>query len=355
MPFITDVITPAELTGFVREEVTGQLPFAGVFPPREIPDILFELENVDLRGTNEVARYRSWDTVPPIGKRPGIQVIGGQIPPLGFGYRLNEEDIGRMGRLRQGVAERTDNRVVDILFNDARRAANAVQNRVTLAHAQLLSTGRVVLEELGNPANPSVNAVRAVFDVPANQLNVVPSVVWSNRANAKPADDFIAWEAIYADNNGDVYPDEWWISRAVMLDLRLNESLRNAYPFTAAIGIPARLDEAGVGQVLTDYGVQGRIRVIDVRRPPLAGGGRQAVLDARLVVGVRAGIGATLYGIPPVVNLMSGNATIELRDAPGIVAYSLESVEDGPQVITRAEAVSLPVLTDPAGLFVATV
>ena len=358
MAFITDVVTPAELTGFVREDVTGGLPFAGLFPPLEVPDIMYEISQVDLRGTNEVARYRSWDTVPPIGKRPGIQIVGGEIPPLGFGYRLNEEDIGRMGRIRQGVADRTDNRVVDVLFNDARRAANAVQNRLTLAHAQLLTSGSFRIEELGNVA--AATGIQATFAVPADQLNEVPSgAAWSDRTNSVPADDLIAWEAIGLANqggDGDAAPfDEWWISPAVMLDLRLNVGLRGANPFSAAVGIPARLDEASVAQTLRDYGVKGTLRVVDVKRPPLAGGAATSVIGARVVLGVKAGMGQTLYGVPPVVNIMTGNAQIDLRDAPGIVAYSFDGLEQGVFVITRAEAVAMPVLTDPAGLFIAAV
>jgi hypothetical protein len=359
MAFITDVVTPAELTGFVREEVTGGLPFAALFPPREVDDIMYEISQVDLRGTNDVARYRSWDTVPPIGKRPGIQIVGGEIPPLGYAYRLNEQDIGRLGRLRQGVAERSDQRVVDVLFNDARRAANAVQNRLTLAHAELLSTGSFQIAELGNVA--ANQGIQATFEVPTDQLGPVsPSGAdWSDRANAVPADDFIAWEAIGdanqgGDGNGAPF-DEWWISPSVMLDLRLNETLRGANPFSAAIGIPARLDEASVATTLADYGVRGRLRVVDIKRPPLAGGSASSVLDDRLVVGVKAGMGQTLYGVPPVVNIMTGNAQIDLRDAPGIVAYSFDGIEQGVFVITRAEAVSMPVLTDPAGLFIASV
>jgi hypothetical protein len=343
-------VTPAELTGYVREEVTGGLPFDGLFPEQEVDDITYELENVDLTGFNEVARYRTWDTVPPIGRRPGIALIGGEIPPLGFGYRLNELDLGRLGRVRQGIAERTDQRVVDTIYNDARRAANAVQNRITLTHGQLLSTGSVILSELGNVA--ANQGVQATFAVPGAQLGVVPAVLWSDRTNAVPADNLLAWEEIYADNNGDLFPDEWWISRTVALDLRLNAQLRSAAP---DVRVPSRLTDSEVGGILEEYGVQGRIRIVDIRRPPLAGGGRQPVLPAGAVIAVRAGMGATLFGPPPIVNVMDGNAQIALRDAPGLVAYAWDEIRPSPAAFTFCEGVALPVLTDPNALFVANV
>ena len=350
MGYITDVVTPAELTGFVREEVTGGLPFGELFPEQAVDDIVYELENVDLTGFNEVARYRTWDTVPPIGRRPGIALIGGEIPPLGFGYRLNESDLGRLGRVRQGIAERTDQRVVDTIYNDARRAANAVQNRITLTHGQLLSTGSVILSELGNVA--ANQGVQATFAIPANQLNVVPSVLWSVRATSTPADNLVDWETIYSDNNGGLYPDEWWISRAAMLDLRLSAQLRDAQN---DVRVPSRITDAEVATTLEEFGVQGRIRVVDIRRPPLAGGGRQPVLPVRTVIGVRAGMGATLFGVPPIVNVMEGNARIDLRDAPGLVAYAFDEIRPSPAAFTFCEGVAIPVLTDPAGLFIAQV
>ena len=354
--FITDVVDPQRLTGYVREEVTGGLPFEGIFPTLPVDDIMYELENVDLTGTAEVARYRSWDTVPPIGKRPGIALIGGEIPPLGWAYRLNEEDFGRLGKIRAGVAERTDQRVVDSIYNDALRAAQAIQNRITLAHGQLLQTGTFKLEELGNVE--AANALIATFDVPGTHLNVVPATVaWTDHADSVPITDLLAWEAEYMANNNDAVPDAWLISKAILADLVVNAQILAAVPYaTGATGglAPTLVDQAAVGRALTLAGVQAPLRVVDVKRPPLAGGGRVAVLGARKVIGVKAGMGKTLYGVPPVTSLLTGNARIERSDAPGIVAYSTSEIRP-PQVITTAEAVSAPVLTDPAGLFVATV
>ena len=357
--FITDLASPAELTGFVREEATGGLPFAEFFPTQEVPDIMYELENVDLAGTNEVARYRSWDTVPPIGRRPGISIIGGEIPPLGWAYRLNEQDIGRMGRIRAGVGEASDQRVVDVLFNDARRATNAVQNRVTIAHADVLTTGTFKLTELGN-VDPATG-LAATFNVPATQLNVVPGVLWSDRTNSLPADNLLAWEEIYAANNGDAPPDAWFITKAVANDLIFNAQLRSQFPFSTGtgVGVPARIDQAAVQSVFTAMGVQAPIRVIDVRRPALTGGARAKMIPDRFVIGAKAGMGKTLYGIAPIVSMLAADpqTRIEASDAPGIVAYAMESfgATQAPQVTTRAEGVVAPVLTDPNGLFVAQV
>src|SRR5436190_13067772 len=115
--YITDVVDPVELTGYVRELVDGDLPFRALFPPLPTDDIEYELTNVDVSTSGEVARYRAWDTPAKIGKRPGLSVIKGEIPPLAWGYRLNEKDLTRFERLRQGIAEQSDQSLVNVIFD----------------------------------------------------------------------------------------------------------------------------------------------------------------------------------------------------------------------------------------------
>ncbi len=360
--FITDIlgITPPELTGYVREQVTGGLVFEGLFPSTPVDDILYELEAIDLTGMHEVARYRSWDTVPPIGKRPGVTLVGGEIPPLAWSYRLNEEDIARLGRLRAALAARTDQRVVDTIFNDALRASWAIQNRVTLAQAELLQTGTFTLTELGQPLTG--NALSATFAVPGSQMNVAPGTgLWSDHTNSTPITDLVEWEYEYSLNNNDMFPDAWLISRAVMLDLVQNTQVLKTVPYaTQSKGglatTPVYVDMQAVTQAFTMAGVQGEIRMVNTKRPPLAGGARTLLLDARKVIGVRAGMGKTLYGTAPVLTMLGSttNSRIEREDAPGIVAYGLQEVRP-PSILTTAEAVAMPVLSNPFALFVAAV
>lgn len=358
--FITDIlgITPPELTGYVREFVTGGLVFEGLFPSTPVEDILYEMEAIDLTGMHEVARYRSWDTVPPIGKRPGVQLIGGELPPLAWSYRLNEEDIARFGRLRAAIAARTDQRVVDTIFNDALRASWAVQNRITLAQAELLQTGSLTLTELGQPLTG--NAVQATFAVPSGQMNVAPAAaLWSDHTNAKPINDLIEWEYQYSLNNNDMFPEAWLVSRKVMLDLVQNTQILSTVPYASGgreSAVPTYVNDAAVSQAFQMAGVQGEIRVVNTKRPPLAGGARTLLIDETKVIGVRAGMGKTLYGPPPVLAMLNAKSDgyIERQDQPGIVAYGLQEIRP-PQVITTAEGVAMPVLSNPFALFVAVV
>lgn len=351
--YITDIAPPAELTGYVRELVDGDLPFAALFPPRTVEDIEYELTNGDLRAAGEVARYRSWDTPAEIGRRPAIATIRGEIPPLAWGYRLNEKEYLQLERVRAGVGDRTDARIVDTIFNDAERAAHAVQNRITLAHGELLQTGVVSLTELGDPV--AGNELLAQFAVPANQLGQTPAGAdWTDHANSVPVTDLKGWETIHRANNGGQNPAAWGVSSEVMADLALNAQIRTLAGGTSGV-TPGIIGDEQVRQVLRAAGVNAPIVVMfDVERPTMSSGTPARVVNARAVIGMSPGMGATPYGTPPASLTLARMGELRMTETPGIVAYATFGI-DPAHAKTTAEGLALPILTDPNKLFVAEV
>lgn len=351
--FITDVIPPDVLTGYVREALDdGDLPLGGLFPPVLLEDVDYVLTNTQ-RIVGQVARYRSWDTAIPIGKRPGVSTITGEIPPLGYGFRLNEKDILQFPKIRNGIRDQFSTEVEDRIFNDALNAAHAIQNRITLAQAELLTTGTVKLAEIGDPVSGS--EVKATFDVPANQLAVAPAFVWTNHAAALPITDLLAWETIFRAANGGLNPDAWFMSSARMGDLVLSAQIK-----LLASGVPGQaatmITADHVRQVISAMGVTGQLIVWDDERPTFANDGTSArIIPADKVIGVRSGaVGSTFYGICPDAAMLAGNGELQLTDAPGIIAFQERKLAPA-EVKTTAEALALPVLRDPAALFVADV
>lgn len=346
--YITDVIDIPELTGFVREQVDGDLPFAPFFPPQPVEDIEYELTQVpSIAG--QVAKYRSWDAVPPLGTRPGVTIIGGEIPPLGLSLRLNEQDIIRFNKVKAKIADKTDQRVSDKIFADAENLGHAVQNRITLGHGEALTVGKVSFTELGDPV--STNELVANFGVPGDHL-VTAGIPWSTVATAVPVTNMLAYEAKYrADNNGQ-NPDGWLISSEAMGDLVLNAQIK-AYAYGSGAG--TQLVNADVVRaVMAAAGVQAPFIVSDVQRPALDGSGTARVLGARKVCAVKAGMGTTLYGVTANAANLVGNGTLEWADAPGVIAF-VESKLRPASIITTAEAVAVPVVRDPMAVFCATV
>lgn len=346
--YITDVVSVPELIGYVREQTDGDLPFESVFPVEDVEDIEYELTQVDAI-VGQVAKYRSWDSVPPLGTRPGVAIIGGEILPLGLSLRLNERDIVKFNKLKAGVAEKFDARVADRIFNDAANTGHAVQNRITLAHGEALTTGKVTLTELGEPVTG--NAVVADFNVPGGHF-VTAGTLWSDTSSSVPVTNLLAWEATYRTANGGRNPEGWLISSTVMGNLTLNAQIRNLAQGNGVT--PGLVNADTVRAVISAMGVQAPLLVSDVERPALDGSGSARVIGARKVVAIRSGLGSTLYGVSPNASNLAGNGTIEFSDAPGIIAFVERSIRPA-AVMTTAEAVSLPVIKDPKAVFCATV
>lgn len=352
--YITDVIDPVALTGYVRQLVDGDLPFSSLFPPIRTDDIEYELTNVDLTAAGEVARYRAWDTPAPIGKRPGFNMIRGELVPIAWGYRLNEKEMKQLNKLRLALGAASDQTVVRTILGDAERAGRAVQNRLTLAHGSLLTTGIVDFADLGSPETG--NSLKADFAVPANQLAVTPAgAAWTDHAASVPLTDLKAWEVIYRANNGGRNPDAWGISSEIAADIVQNAQIKSIASGTSGV-TPGIVSLATVNQVLTLSGVNAPLLVMfDVERPSLTSGTPSRVVNNRKVIGVRAGMGSTIYTEPPAQDglVLSGARQMATME-PGIIAYQVGSI-DPSWAKTTAEGLAVPVLRNPAALFVATV
>lgn len=353
--YITDVIDPVELTGYVRELVNGDLPFAALFPPLQVDDIEYELTNVDLSTSGEVARYRAWDAPAPIGKRPGIASITGELIPIAWGYRLNEKELQRFENLRANLGERADQSVFTTVYDDAGNAGKAVQNRITLAHGSILTTGIVDFADLGSPVTG--NSLQAVFTVPANQLAVTPAgAAWTDHAASVPITDLKAWETIYRANNGGRNPDAWLMSSEAGADLVLNAQVRTLGPVTGVVPSIITTDQAV--QIIRAAGVQAPIligAIMDTERATLSSSTPARVINNRKVIGVRAGMGSTLYTRPPAAAGLARSGAQQMATLdPGIIAYQTGSINPA-WVETTAEGLAVPVLRDPNALFVATV
>jgi hypothetical protein len=335
--FITDVIDIPDLVGYVRERAVLQPPtlLGGIVPEIEVEDLEYELANVDTTFVN-VARYRSWDAAPPLGKRPGFAVVRGEIAPLGLSLTLNEKELKRFARLQQGLPEGT----ADDVYDDAVSCALACRARFETAIGDLFHDGIVTINENGA-------VVSADFGVPGTHL-VTAATAWTDRTNSVPVTNLLAWEAIYRADNGGRNPDAWLISSEAFTDLAFNAQIRNLGAGTSGV-TPGIVGAGQIGQVFTAAGVRAPFVVFDGQVPNSSGVGTPT-LPVRDVIAVRSGMSALLYGTTPSAELLVGNGVLERQDAAGIVAYVEQQIRPA-RVITTGEGVGLPVLRDPKALF----
>lgn len=332
----TDYITPTELTGFVREALAdrqqNQFTLSRWLPNRLVDDLDYRFTRGG-EGLVDAATFRSYDAESPIGARPGLSRVSGELPPISRKVRLGEYD-----RLRQ---RHLDQQVTDALMTDAERMTRAVAARVEMARGDALTTGKVTIAE---------NGVTATVDFGrAAGHTVTAATPWSTVASATPLADMITWRDTYRATNGE-NPGVALISTTILGYLLRNAEIR-ALAATVA-GTPTIVSQAAVAQVWEAYGLP-PFEIYDAQ-VRVAGTATRIVPADKVLLLPAAGdteLGATLYGTT--AESLDPAYGVE-GDEPGIVA-GVYSTQDPIALWTKAAAISLPILANPDLSFAADV
>jgi hypothetical protein len=184
---IWDAINPVELTGYVRAALAdlqvNQFTLGRWLPNREVRDLEYRFLNGG-QGLIEAATFRTWDTESPIGSRPNVARMSGELPPISRKIRLGEYE--RM-RLAGGVAAGDANdEIRNQVYNDGERLTRSIAARLELARGEALWSGKVELNENGVVA--TINFGRAAGHT------VTAGVLWSDHTNADPLTDLLTWQ-----------------------------------------------------------------------------------------------------------------------------------------------------------------
>lgn len=330
-----DYITPAELTGYVRGALgdlnVNRFTLSRWLPNNTIDDLQYRFTRGG-EGLVQAATFRSYDTESPVGSRPGVTRVTGELPPISRKIRLSEYD-----RLRQ---RRADGAIRNAIMSDAERMTRAVVARMELARGEALYSGKIVLAE---------NGVTATVDFGrAAGHTVTAGTAWTDLTNSTPVTNLMTWRDTYVATNGEE-PGAILTSRRVMALLMQNSQVKGlAYP----AGTNATLmTQDVVNNVLTAFGLPPvYINDAQVRVGNTA---TRIIPDDRLLFLPAPGdgndpessdLGATLWGTT--AESMEPEFSIEDGEEPGIVAGAY-STKDPVAVWTKAAAIGLPVLANP--------
>jgi hypothetical protein len=339
----TDYITPAELTGYVRA-ASGDLPInqtmlAAWLPNRLVDDLQYRYTRGG-EALTQAATYRAYDAESPIGSRPGLTRVTGELPPISRKIRLGEYD-----RLRQ---RRVDGLVRGAIQADAVRMVRSVAMRIEVARGQALYTGKVTIDE--NGVKQEADFGRAAGHTTA------PGTLWSNTASATPLTNLLAWMDTYVAANGDA-PGTILTSRRVLSYLLLNAEIRGLLATNAVTA--GRVTIPALNDLLGAHGLP-NIRTYDVTYTTDAGSTARVIPDDRVLLLPAPGdagdadsgvLGNTLYGTT--AESLEPDFGLEGEEA-GIVAGAY-STKDPVAVWTKAAAIALPVLANPDLTFCADV
>lgn len=336
MALWTDVVEPAELTGYARQTLEDYEAAKGSLsrwlPNRTTSDIVARFERGE-GGLTEVAEYRAYDAETSIGDTPGGERVTLELPPLGRKLRNSEYDqLRRNGNV-------ADESVRPTIEKYAAQVARAVSDRFELERGRVIDTAKATINEGGFIATTDFER-RPDFSVTAANL-------WSG-PDADPIKDIEAWRAAYVAENGEE-PGTLLTSTKV-----LNAALQSA-AVRALVSVggttPTVITRAAFNSILEAFGLPA-FEIFD-RRVKVGGVNTRVTPDDKVYLlpaatdpnnaeGTDLGgsfWGTTLEASEPEYNLPS--------EEQGGLAVGAYKTHDPIGVWVHGAAIGLPVLTNP--------
>lgn len=344
MNLITDIISPAELTGYVRsaaeEAEADKQSLAAFLPNRAVSDIAVQLM-VGEHGLSEMANYRAFDAEADPLAAPSDQAVTFDLHALGGWLPVSEYN-----QLRARNAQVSDAQAVGLIQRAAKIGVQAVYDRVEAMRGHILETGKA-----------TVSTGKFKFDNDFGRsadMNVTAATLWT-AAGADPLADLVAWADEYADRNGE-RPGAIVVSSNVAKLIRKADNLKTI--LAGGGERPATL--AQVNEFLNDEGLP-YLTVYD--RKVRGRDGLQRVLSDKSVLLLPAAgptdndagtaLGSTVWG--QTLSATQDDWAIEDVERPGIVtgAYRNPTPPHGIQVYV--DAIAEPFLANADLSMVATV
>jgi len=338
---IDDYVTPAELTGYVREVPlpTGQI-LNRFLPDQRVNDI--EAAWDEATRTNRAAKFRAYNAPTPVGRRDSFTRSRVTLPPLGQKTVIGEWERLQLERIRTGGT--ADNGVIDAIYNDVEINASAVHNRMELARGDVLVDGKFTL------AGENGLTIEADFGVPAGHL-VTAAVVWSNYATGTPLSDERAWRQTYIDANGQP-PGYVLMPSATIGHLLLSEQYRELAPMVVG-GSPSILTEESLNAIRRAHRLP---EIIEYDHRVEVDGVNVRTIPADRVIYLPQNprdLGYTAWGITAEALELAGldNPGLVYEEMPGLVGVVMKE-GDPLRTWTKVGAVGMPILERPRLLMV---
>jgi len=332
-------VTPDALTTFIR---TVPIP-AGNLLQQLFGSITRESNRIDwaeMVKTNRTAAYRSFDGMIHVSARDAGS--GKFVELIPFSDSLNKGEYERIAE--QIALVSGTNRAVQAraAYNDADRLMGTMNNRIELAWGDVLTDGKLTINEGGFSGE-------ADYGVPANQVTAPAGATWidANSATAVPLTDLDAQQEVRL-ANGNARAGKMLMSRSRRSILRRNKQIIDAvYGATAGrtsvtVSELENLFESEDLPVPVVYDTQLNVEGTDTR---VLAADRVVLLpdDPKQAGTMVFGVSATA------LELVNSNvAEMKFGDAAGVVGV-IEKVGPPYREFTYVDAVGMPVLTN-AGL-----
>ncbi|WP_280429138.1 major capsid protein [Nocardia brasiliensis] len=336
-------IVPDALTTYIRRQPlpTGNAlsaMFPEVFKPTNMVDFL------EIVKKSRTAKYRSFDGRISVSERDSGTEKRVPLAPLSSSLGLGEYERLQLEYARLGGTAKEQ--LVQAIYNDAENLTNEIRNRVELAWGDVLSDGKLTINENGLVAE-------ADYGIPANH-KATAATLWTDIANATPVTDMLAWSDIWVNDNG-TSPGSILTSQKIIRALQRNKEIINMV-YGAQTGrtlanledINALFASLGIPTLLPHYDTKLSVDNADVR-----------VIADNLVVFLPDDLrelGYMAWGMSATaLELLDAKSTeYTFQDAPGIVGVV---IKEGPpfRQYTFVDAIGQPIIENPYKIFIGTV
>ena len=338
MALWTDVIDPAELTGYARASLedyeTRKGTLARWLPNREVNDIVARFV-AGSTGLVEAALFRAFDAEPEVGKARPLKRITLELPALGQNIPISEYQ-----QLRTRNA--SDEAILASVLKTTDQVVQAVADAIERLRGIVISTGKATITQVMDGA--SVTFSDDDFGRSGTHT-VTAASPWSTASVSRLA-DLTSWSDTWTNDNGEA-------PGALLMSTRVLRALGAGNEFqTQLINGGARpATRTDVDAIVSGAGLP-PIYVYD-RRVNISGTSTKVLPDDRLFFlpapvdpndGEGSALGATFWG--QTLSSTDERYGIEPSEQPGIVAgvYRGEKPPMIAEVIS--DAIALPVLAN---------
>lgn len=323
MALWTDVIEPAELTGYMRasledyEQTRGSL--SQWLPNVPVPDISVRFWKGD-SGLVDEARFRSYDAEIEVGGGAKEERVTIDLPAVGLKNPVSEY---RQLKLRNSPEEVMRNSIL----SEADRIVHGVADRLERTRGVVLSTGKATVSQSNFKISDDFGRDAA--------LTLTAPALWSV-AGTDALGQLDAWRQLFVDKNGEE-PGAILMSRRALSALSRLDQFK---PVLSGAGQrPATPEDVRV--ILSAYGLPD-VTVYDRRTKsgPVLSDDTVLMLPA---VG-ESQLGATFWG--ETLSAAEESYGIPVEDAPGLVAAVVRGDEPPHIAEVLCDAIALPVLAN---------
>jgi hypothetical protein len=346
-----DLINPVEATIFVRElpdpygDDPETLAFLNVLGD-DYSNTTNKVRIGQITNRSYAAIYRSFDTEAPLGRRQlTYQLSELQLPPIDQKLPLSESemlDLYFVGQ--QGTNPALDEALINQAFDDLKTQTDSIRNRVAIAKAQVIGTGKFTL------AGENGLYLETDYGVGAGQKPTA-GTLWTNLTSSTPLDDEEAWILAQV-NLGYKRPTDAWTTLAIATALRSNAQYKQVRWAGAATIPTISLSLAEVNAVRAERNLP-TLHIVQHSITDYSGTDVPLVAAGKFIY-TNGSLGRTPYGVNgDTLNLVRSGA-LTRQTAPGLIGGTYHSF-DPVTKWTKVSGTAAPVLDDYRQITIATV